>query len=176
MEKTKKLITIFAIALAVLMVAYIAFTTMPIFKYTFVDETGTEQNVSVSLSQYLWLPYNYAELTGDVLPSLYKDALGAKYNITSTIGFPAFSYVGALISILVILIFKKYTFSVFFPLIWSLGSLIGYFISPFISLIIPGTKMIHLIVFAATLIVSLAAFFMAYLPQIAYNRAHREKY
>ena len=176
MEKNKKLFTIFAIALAVLMAAYIACTTLPIFEYTFVDKAGVEQSAKVTLSQYLWLPYNYAELTGDFLPDLFKSELGIKYNITSTIAIPLFAYVGALISIAVILIFKKMSFSIFFPIVWSVVSIIGYLVAPFMTLIMPTTKLIHIIIFAVTLIVSLITFFKLYLPQIRYNFAHRERY
>ncbi len=176
--KNPKLRIIFATILSVILVAYIVSMLMPLLTYTRLEPkevAGTEE--TVSFMQYLWKPYNYADLTGDVLPDLYKAEVGEKYTITGSIGIPLFAFLASFISLAVVIVLRKQPWNVFFPFIFGLVSLIGYVASPFlnISIINSTTWLIHMILFALALIVSVVAFFMISLPQIRYDRANREK-
>jgi len=176
--KKQKLSIIFTVIIAVLLIAYIAVMTMPLITYTRLqpaEVAGTEE--SVSLMEYLWLPYNYADLTGDVLPDAYKAELGAKYTITGTIGIPLFAFLAGIISLAVVVVFRKKVWTVFFPLVWSLVTLIGYLTSSFLNLSLCNstTRIVHLVVIVLTLIISLANLFIISLPQMRYDAANKEK-
>ncbi len=172
----KKLFKTFAIILIVLTAAYIVATTMPFLTYEQVAENGSKETVEVTLSQYLWETYKHADLTGKVLPSRFTQELGVKYNVTSSVYIPLFAYIGALICFGFLLGCYKKSFCIFLPLVWSVGSLIGYFISPIFKLANTCMFYTHIAIFALTLVASVIAFFMLYLPQMKYNYAHRSKY
>ncbi len=176
--KNPKLRIIFAVILAVILVAYIAAMLMPLLQYTRLEPeevAGTEE--TVSFMQYLWKPYNYADLTGDVLPDIYKAEVGTKYTITGSIGIPLFSFLASIISLAIVLALRKKPWNVFFPFIFGLVSLIGYFVSPFLTLSIinPTTRIVHIILFVAAIVVSAVAFFMVSLPKMRYDAANKER-
>ncbi len=176
--KKQKLSIIFTVIIAALLVAYIAVMMMPLITYTRLqpaEVAGTEE--SVSLMEYLWLPYNYADLTGDVLPDAFKAELGVKYTITGTIWIPLFSFLVGIISLAVVVFFRKKVWPAFFSLVWSFVTLIGYLTSSFLNLSLCNstTRIIHLIVIGLTLVVSLANLFMITIPQMRYDAANKEK-
>ena len=176
--KNQKLGKILAFAIAALLVAYIVLMVLPLLTYTRLepaDVAGTEE--AVSLMQYLWFPYNYADLTGDVLPDAFKAELGIKYSITNTIYVPLFTFVIALISIPIIILGRKRAFSIIAPIIWSLIGLVGYLTSSFLNLtmINSTTRLIHIILFAIVLIISIVSFIFVSIPRMQYVAATKEK-
>lgn len=197
-----KLRTIFSVILAVLIVAYIASMSMPFIKYTALEDKldvkiakkatwtfdegefkinsqfaqYTAEDVDVSLSQYLWFPFNYPDLTKYVFPKAFKAANMNEYFITSTIVTPFFAFIIGLVSILIVLLFKKKSFSVFFPLVWSLVSLIGYLTSPIFKFMYSTSYLVQLIILALTLIISLVYLIIVIIPQIRYNKQHKEQF
>lgn len=177
-EKNLKLGKILAIAMAALMLAYLVLTTLPIMTYTRLEPAevkGMEENVS--LMQYLWVPYNYADLTGDVLPDAFKAELSTKYAITNTIYIPLFVFIVGLFSMPIIYFGRKRAFSVLAPFVWSLLGLIGYFTSNLLnlSMINTTTRLIHIILFALVLIISIVSFVLVSIPRMKYVAATKER-
>lgn len=197
-----KLRTIFSVILAVLIVAYIASMSMPFIKYTSLVEKldvrtakqatwtfnegefkinpqfaqHTAGDVDVSLSQYLWFPYKYTDMTKYVFPKAFTAQNMGEYFITSTIATPFFAFIIGLVSILIVLLFKKKSFSVFFPLIWALVSLIGYLTAPIFKFMYSTSYMVQLIIIALTLAVSIAYLIVVMIPQMRYDKQHKEEF
>ncbi len=181
MEKmpNKKTSLIFAIAIAVVILAYIVTMNMPLFTYTRTNPAEVAgQEDSVSIVQYTWKPYQYKDLTSGVLADAYKAETGERYAITDTIAVPLFAFLMAFIALVVILALHSKFWSVFFPIIWSLGSLIGYLVSPLLNLSIcnKATTLVHIILFAVTLVLSIISFIVYSIPKRKYDIAHREIY
>lgn len=177
--KNQKLGKILAFTIAAILVAYIALMILPILSYTRLEPAevkGMEENVS--LLQYLWTPYNFADLTSKVLPNLFTAEIGAKYAITNTIYVPLFVFVICLISIPTIIFGRKRAFSVIAPFVWSLIGLLGYIASPFfnLSIINSSTKLIHIILFAVVLVLSVISFILVSIPRMKYVAATKEKF
>ncbi len=131
---------------------------------------------TVSLMQYLWLPYKFGDLTRDVLPNIFTDAGLGRYTISKTIGFPLFSFLAGIIGAVVIALLRKKNWSVFFPIVWSIGTLIGYVIFPVFGIMHQTSMIVQIVIAALVLILSLIFFFLYALPSMRYNMAHREKY
>ncbi len=131
---------------------------------------------TISLSRYLWFLYKHGDVTRDVLPNAFADAGFAKYTTQSTIAFPLFSYVIGIIGAAVVGIFGKKNWSIFFPIVWSFVTLLGYFVFPIYSFMPQTTMIVHIAISALVLVLSVFSFFMYSLPSMRYNIAHREKY
>ena len=132
---------------------------------------------TVSLMQYLWTPYKCSDLTRDVLPNVFVDAgIAKKYSTTSTIGFPLFSFIIGIVGAFIIGFFGKKNWSVLFPIVWSIGTLLGYFVFPILGFMNKTSYMVHIVISALVLVLSIVFFFLFALPSIRYNIAHKEKY
>ncbi len=132
---------------------------------------------TLSLNEYLWFCYDYSDLTRDVLPNIWADAqLPGKYNITSTIGFPLFSFLLAIIGAVVVFLVKKFFWNIGFPVIWSVGTLLGLLISPVYKVFIPSSVLILTIISAVVLVLSVIYIFLYSVPMFKYYWEHREKY
>ncbi len=176
--KNKKLALVFSIIIAVLIVAYIATMTMPLITYTRTEPAAVAgQEETISLMQYLWFPYNYQDLTREYMTDVYNADLGVKYDITDTIAAPLFAFIVAFIAIAFVLVFYKKFWSVLFPIIWSVGSLVLYALSSLftVSAINPTTILTHKILFVATLVVSIVLLVLYSIPKLRYDIAHRER-
>ncbi len=179
MEKIKnqKLNLVLVVVIAALVVAYIATMTLPFITYTRLEPAevaGKEE--TISLMQYVWVPYNYADLTNKIIPEVHMDEFGVKYNITKTVPAPLFGFVGGLITIAVAFFLRKKFWSIFFPIVWSVVGAILYFTNTFftLSIINPATFTVHMIIFAITLLVALENLILYSIPLLKYNRANRE--
>ena len=132
---------------------------------------------TISLNDYLWFCYNYSDLTRDVFPNIWVDAkLPGKYTITSTIGFPLFSFLIAIIGACVVYFVKKFFWNVGFSVVWSLGTLIGLLTSPIYKFFIPSSVLILTIISAVVLVLSIIYVFLYSIPMFKYYWAHRERY
>lgn len=182
--KNPKLRIIFAVIMAVLLVAYIVAMCLPMITYTPKDATGKvmegETN-TISLMTFLWMPTEHSGIGDSVsLENLFETELQAEYRTPINVAFPPalYAFLMGLVSLGIVLLAKNKPWNVYFPIVWAVGSLIFYLANPFmqLSVIDPTMKLVHMIIFALTLIVALAAFFMVSLPQMRYDAAHKEIY
>lgn len=179
--KTKKIRIAFTIALCVVMALYYVVCALPMITYTHQTGDLAGQEETISLSSFIWKPYNHADITGtQPLNDLFKAELQKKVNlpINHTIPGPLFAFVGAFISILVVAICWKKAFNVYFPVVWGVGSILLYLINPLLQLSIIDSSilMLHYILFALAIVITIAEFFLISLPQIKHERANKELY
>ncbi|MBE7064131.1 MAG: hypothetical protein E7390_10165 [Ruminococcaceae bacterium] len=181
--KNPKLRIIFAVAMAVLIVAFIVTMCLPMITYTPKDAEGKllDGEKTISLMSFLWMPTEHSGISDSAsLAKLYKAELQAEFETPINAAFPPalFAFLMGLISLAIVIFAKKKPWNVYFPIIWSFVSLIFYLANPFmrLSVIDPTIKLIQMIILGLTLIVAVVAFFTLSLPQIRYDIAHREKY
>ncbi len=180
--KNPKLRSIFAIIIAVLLLAYIvAMAAMPIITYTRTSGDQAGQEEQISLMTYLWRPFDHQDFSGaEPLKSFFQREFQQRYEtpINQTIAPALFAFLVAFISMIAVLLGRKKPWNVFFPIIWSVVSLVLYLLNPFMngSFINSTTKLVHMIIFAVVLVVAVIDFFMISLPKMRYDAGHREKY
>ncbi|MBQ7037010.1 MAG: hypothetical protein IJN74_05940 [Clostridia bacterium] len=134
-------------------------------------------DVTLSLNEYLWFCYNYPDLARDVFPNIWADAkLPGKYNITSTIGFPLFSFLLAIIGAAVTVLLLKFFWNIGFPVIWSVGTLLGLLTSPVYNLFVPSSVLVLTIISAVVLVLSILYIFLYSIPMCKYAWENRERY
>ncbi len=176
--KNQKLGIILAIIIAVLLVAFVATMAMPFVSYTRTrppELVGQEE--TVSLSEYLWLTYKYTDLTGEVLPPLFKAEFDTKFNVTTSIALPLMCFLGSLIAAAIMIVGSKRAFSVLAPFIISFLGLLGYFVAPLVNLSIvnPTMRTVHILILSLVLILSVVSFILYSIPRMKYVAATREK-
>lgn len=179
--KTKKLRIAFTIALCVVLALYYVVSALPMITYTHQTGDLAGQEETISLSSFIWKPYNHQDITGtQPLNSLFSSELQKKVElpINHTIPGPLFAFVGAFISILVVAIGWKKAINVYFPFVWGVVSILLYLINPLLqlSIINSGVLMLHYSLFALAIIIAAVEFFLISLPQIKHERATRELY
>ncbi len=176
--KNNKLRLILAIGIAVLILAYIFAMTIPMFSYTRTEpKEVVGQEDSISLMQYLWFPYEYPDATGSLFVDEFRADYGTAYSITPTIYYPLISFLLAFVSIAIIFILQKKWWTVLFPLVWAIFSVIGALTSPVLNLsIVNSAAQLSLVILAAaTLAVSVVYLFVIAIPQLRYAIATRER-
>ena len=135
------------------------------------------QEDEVSFMQYLWMVYEYPDLTNDVLPDAFKAELGTKYSITPTIYYPLISFVLAFVSAALLVILYKKWWPVLFPIVWSVFSLIGALTAPVLGLSIvnPAARLSLIVLAALVLVASVVYLLVISMPQLRHEIATREK-
>ena len=176
--KNNKLRVILTIGIAVLILAYVFAMTIPMLSYTRTDPKElVGQEDEVSFMQYLWMVYEYPDLTNDVLPDAFKAELGTKYSITPTIYYPLISFVLAFVSAALLVVLRKMWWPVLLSVVWSIFSLIGAITSPVLNLSImnPMAQLALIILSAIVLALSVIYLLAFSIPQLRHEIATREK-
>ena len=177
-SKNNNLRLVFAIGIAVRVLAYVVAMTIPMISYTRTEpqEVAGQQD-EVTLMQFLWFTYEYPDLTGDILPDTYKAEVGTKFAITNVMYFPFISFVFAFVALGMILAFHKAWWGILFPLSNAVFALGGFLISPLftLSIVNPAARLIPIILSAVTMVLCLAYLVLISIPQLRHEIATRER-
>lgn len=148
---TRRTLGYFNFIIALLMVAMIVLQLVPYVHYG-VDEEGVEQ--SVSILGYVVTPYEHRAMN-DYMETYIEDFNVGHVMLPGTL-VPIFGFIGAIM----VLRKRGKMGPVLYSTIWSFLSLLIYVTSPFCRYGNPGMFVVHVIVLAATLILSLFCLIM----------------